>query len=113
LNINPGSTAQFQMPSASYVGGSALMGGVSNASGLIAKFYLHEAESLLPTIQINPGISADIILESGAKIKTDGMSATELAQAQWEASGNSRQSSNGGEQDPAQKGTSSTQTATK
>lgn len=113
LNINPGSTAQYQMPSASYVGGSALMGGVSNASSMIAKFYLHEAESLLPTIQINPGISADIILESGAKIKTDGMSATELAQAQWEASGNSRQSSGGSGQEAVQKTSSSTPTATK
>lgn len=87
LNINPVSGGQqtYQLPSPSYLGGEALGGGVSTAAGNISKFYLHEAESLLPTIQVNPGVSVDLILEKGAKIHVHGDTKAQLAQAEYQS----------------------------
>ena len=86
LSINPGSTTQYQYPSPSMLAGSAISGGVNNAAGQIAKFYIDEAKELQPTLQINPGVSADLILEAGAYVQKKGMTKAQLQKSSWEAS---------------------------
>ncbi len=86
IQINPGATTQYQYPSASMLAGSAVSGGVNNAAGQIAKFYIDEAKALQPTLQINPGVSADLILESGAYVQKKGMTKAQLQKTAWEAS---------------------------
>ncbi len=85
LTLNPLSGGQqtYQLPSPGYIGGEAFSGGVSTAAGNISKFYLHEAESLLPTIQINPGVSVDIVLEKGSVIHLKGDTKSQLAEATY------------------------------
>ena len=87
LNLNPasGSTQGFQMPSPSYIGAEAAGGGVSTAAGQISKFYLNEAESMLPTIQVNPGVSVSMILETGVRVHTDGESKAQIQEAQLQS----------------------------
>jgi conjugal transfer pilus assembly protein TraB len=85
LQINPSSTTQYQTPSGSQVVGGAVAGGVNNAAGLIAQFYIQEAKSLQPTLQINPGVSGDIILETGSYVKKAGLTKAELEKTGWEA----------------------------
>ncbi|MBU2792697.1 conjugal transfer protein [Acidithiobacillus thiooxidans] len=87
LNLNPtnGSSAGFQSFSPSYLGESALAGGISTPAGMISKFYLNEAEQMLPVIQINPAVSVSMILESGVRVHTDGESKSELEQAQYQS----------------------------
>ncbi len=86
LQINPGSTTQYQYPSGQQVMGSAIAGGVNNAGSMIAKLYIDEAKALQPTLQINPGVTADIILEQGAYVKKKGMTKAELQKTDYEAS---------------------------
>ncbi len=88
LNLNPssGSSAGFQSFNPAYMGESALAGGISTPAGMISKFYLHEAESLLPTIQVNPGVAVDLFLVSGTRIRTNGETAGQLAEASYAAS---------------------------
>ncbi|PKY11833.1 conjugal transfer protein [Acidithiobacillus marinus] len=87
LNLNPtsGSQAGFQAFNPAYMGESALAGGISTPAGMISKFYLHEAESLLPTIQINPGVAVDLFLVSGVRIHTNGETPGQLAEASYAA----------------------------
>ncbi|MBE7562206.1 conjugal transfer protein [Acidithiobacillus sp. HP-6] len=87
LNLNPtsGSAAGFQSFNPAYLGESALAGGISTPAGEISKFYLHEAESLLPTIQINPGVAVDMFLVSGTRIHTNGETSGQLAEASYAA----------------------------
>lgn len=87
LNLNPtnGSSAGFQSFSPAYLGESALAGGISTPAGMISKFYLNEAEQMLPVIQINPAVSVSMILESGVRVHTDGESKSELEQAQYQS----------------------------
>lgn len=86
LRINPGNTTQYQYPSGQQVMGSAIAGGVNNAGSMIAKLYIDEAKALQPTLQINPGVTADIILEQGAYVKKKGMTKAELQKTDYEAS---------------------------
>jgi Bacterial conjugation TrbI-like protein. len=87
LNLNPasGSSAGFQSFNPAYMGESALAGGISTPAGMISKFYLNEAEQMLPVIQINPAVSVSMILESGVRIHTDGESKSELERAQYQS----------------------------
>jgi conjugal transfer pilus assembly protein TraB len=85
LAINPGSTTQYQYPSPSSVVGNSIGSGVNNAAGMIAKFYIDQAQQLQPTLQVNPGVSVDIILEQGARVRKKGMTRSELARVAWEA----------------------------
>jgi conjugal transfer pilus assembly protein TraB len=87
LNLNPatGSTQGFQMPSPSYIGAEAAGGGVSTSAGQISKFYLNEAESMLPTIQVNPAVSVSMILETGVRVHTDGESKSQIQEAQLQS----------------------------
>ena len=87
LALNPGGTTQYQYPSVSNVVGNSISSGASNAASLIAKFYLEQAQKLQPTLQINPGTSVDIILESGANVLKKGMTSAQLARVAWESSG--------------------------
>jgi hypothetical protein len=66
--------------------GNAISGGVSNAAGQIAKFYIEEAKALQPTLQINPGVSVDLILEAGSYVEKKGMTKAQLQKTAWEAS---------------------------
>jgi conjugal transfer pilus assembly protein TraB len=86
LQLNPGSTMQYQYPSGSMLAGNAISGGVSNAAGQIAKFYIEEAKALQPTLQINPGVSVDLILEAGSYVEKKGMTKAQLQKIAWEAS---------------------------
>lgn len=86
LNIAPGGTTQYQYPSVSSVVGNSIGGGVNNAAGMIAKFYIDQAQHLQPTLQVNPGTSVDIILEQGANVKKKGMTKAALARVAWESS---------------------------
>lgn len=90
ISINPGGTTQYQYPSVSSVVGNSVGSGVNNAAGMIAKFYIDQAQQLQPTLQVNPGVSADIILEQGAVLKKRGMSKAELARVAWESSGSAQ-----------------------
>jgi hypothetical protein len=87
LSINPGGTTQYQYPSVSSVVGNAVGGGVGNAAGMIAKYYLQQAEQLTPTLQVNPGTAVDIILEQGTEVKKAGMTSAQLTRTSWEAAG--------------------------
>lgn len=109
LDLNPtsGSAAGFQAFNPAYMGESALAGGISTPAGEISKFYLHEAESLLPTIQINPGVAVDLFLVSGASIHTNGETPGQLAEASYAAA-----SSMNNQAMPAPQQTSSADTET-
>lgn len=85
LQLNPGTTTQYQYPSASMLAGSALSGGVNNAAGQIAKFYIEQAKALQPTLQVNPGVSVDLILEAGSYVHKKGMTSAQLQRTSWEA----------------------------
>lgn len=87
LNLNPtnGSQAGFQSFNPAYLGESALASGISTPAGMISKFYLHEAEQMLPVIQINPAVSVTMILESGVRVHTHGETRSELEQAQYQS----------------------------
>lgn len=86
LDLNPvsGSQQAFQMVNPAYLGESALAGGISTPAGEISKFYLHEAEALVPTIQVNPGVAVDLFTIAGTTIHTNGETAGQLARANYE-----------------------------
>lgn len=86
LNINPvsGSQQSFQSFNPAYLGESALAGGISTPAGEISKFYLHEAEALVPTIQINPGVAVDLFTVAGTTIHTNGETQAQIAQANYQ-----------------------------
>jgi conjugal transfer pilus assembly protein TraB len=98
LSINPGSTTQYQYPSVSSVVGNSIGGGVKNAAGMIAQFYIDQAKHLQPTLQSNPGVSVDIILEHGAQIQKKGMTKAGLARVAWETSAQSQAGQNPSDQ---------------
>ncbi len=79
LQLNPGMTQQFQMPSPAYMGYSAASGGITTAAGQISRFYLQQAQAMQPSIQINPGISISIIFETGTKISLKGNTKEQIA----------------------------------
>lgn len=85
LQVNPGTTTQYQYPSPSMLAGSAISGGINNAAGQIAKFYIDEAKALQPTLQVNPGVSVDLILETGSYVQKKGMTRAELQKTAWES----------------------------
>lgn len=87
LAINPGSTTQYQYPSASAVIGNGVAGGMGNAATLVAKYYIEQAQQLTPTLQVNPGTSVDIVLEHGATIEKKGMTHAELQKVAYEVRG--------------------------
>lgn len=87
LSINPGSTTQYQYPSASAVLGNGIAGGTSNAATLVAKYYIQQAEQLTPTLQVNPGTSVDLVLEHGATVEKKGMTAAQLQKVAYEVRG--------------------------
>jgi conjugal transfer pilus assembly protein TraB len=87
LAINPGSTTQYQYPSASAVIGNGVAGGAGNAATLVAKYYIEQAQQLTPTLQVNPGTSVDIVLEHGATIEKKGMTHAELQKVAYEVRG--------------------------
>lgn len=88
LDLNPtdGSTQNYQIPSMGYIGYSAAAGGVETAAGQISKFYLKEAEALQPVIQINPGLSVNIILEYGAHISLVGDTKRQIQRTDYSVS---------------------------
>ncbi len=83
LDLNPGETQNFQLPSGAYLGYSAAFGGVSKAGNIVSQFYLKQAEELQPTIQINPGISVSIILEYPAKVRLHGDTKRQMDKANY------------------------------
>ncbi|MCR1346250.1 conjugal transfer protein [Acidithiobacillus ferrooxidans] len=98
LNLNPsmGSQQSYQLPSMGYMGGSALAGGISTPAGEISKFYLHEAESELPTIEVNPGVSVSMIVETGVRVHVHGETKGQLAEAQYQSASSISNSPQGG-----------------
>jgi len=86
LDLNPGQTQNYQLPSAAYLGYSAAFGGISQAGNVISRFYLKQAEELQPTIQINPGISVSIILEYPATVHLKGDTKRQLQKTSYQVS---------------------------
>ena len=98
MTLNPmsGSRQVYQLPSMGYMGGSALAGGISTPAGEISKFYLHEAESELPTIEVNPGVSVSMIVETGVRVHVHGETKGQLAEAQYQSASSISNSPQGG-----------------
>ena len=85
LNPQSGSQQSYQMPSLGYIGGRSAASGLSTPAGEISKFYLHEAESELPTIEVNPGVSVSLIVETGVRVHVHGETKGQLAEAQYQS----------------------------
>lgn len=85
LSINPGTVTQYQYPSASSVVGNSIGSGINNAGSMVANFYIQQATQLQPTLQANPGVSVDVILEQGATVKKKGMTKSQIAREAWTA----------------------------
>lgn len=97
LELNPtsGSDQSFQLPSPGYIGYSAAAGGIQTAAGQISQFYLKEAEALQPVIQINPGLSVNIILQYGAHISLVGNTKRQIQRTDYSVSQEMNQSDTG------------------
>lgn len=94
LQLNPtdGSQQNFQLPNPEAIGYGALAGGIQTAAGQISQFYLKEAEALQPVIQINPGLSVNIVLEYGAHISLVGNTKRQIQKTAYSVSQEMNQS---------------------
>lgn len=72
LQINPGSTAQTQMPNFGAVAQSGVMGGVSQAANDISKFYLDMAKEMFPVVEIDAGRKITIVILKGMSLEGKG-----------------------------------------
>lgn len=71
VSVNPaaGSTGTFQYPDASYVVGTGLLGGASEAATRIGSIYDELAKQIVPVIEVNAGIPVDFILTRGVTLR--------------------------------------------
>lgn len=69
LDISPGNTGQWQMPSIGGVASNSILGGASTAMQNVSKFYLDMAEEIFPVIEVDAGRKVTIILVNGANLK--------------------------------------------
>lgn len=71
VSVNPqtGSTGTFQYPDASYVVGTGLLGGASEAATRIGSIYDELAKQIVPVIEVNAGIPLDFILTRGVTLR--------------------------------------------
>ena len=72
MNLNPGSTAQYQMPSASMMAMAGTAGGISQAANSIASFYLKMAEQIFPIVELDAGRKVTVILTRGLQFDLSG-----------------------------------------
>lgn len=64
-----GGSVPFQFPDPSFVAGSGLLGGASNAADRIAGIYEDLARQIVPVIEINAGIPVDFIMTRGTTLR--------------------------------------------
>lgn len=71
VSVNPqaGSTGTFQYPDPSYVVGTGLLAGASEAASRIGSIYDELAKQIVPVIEINAGIPVDFILTRGVTLR--------------------------------------------
>lgn len=71
VSVNPsnGSTGTFQYPDPSYVVGTGLLGGASEAASRIGSIYDELAKQIVPVIEVNAGIPVDFILTRGVTLR--------------------------------------------
>lgn len=68
-NAQSGQQQGYQMPNPSLIGGSALGGGVNEASKALSKFYLDYAKEMFPVIEVNAGTRVTWILQETVELK--------------------------------------------
>lgn len=69
VNPQPGSTQDFQYPDPSFVVGSGVLGGASEAAQRIGSIYDELAKQIVPVIEVNAGIPLDFIMTRGVTLR--------------------------------------------
>jgi conjugal transfer pilus assembly protein TraB len=71
VSVNPaaGTTGTFQYPDPSYVVGTGLLGGASEAATRIGSIYDELAKQIVPVIEVNAGIPLDFIMTRGVTLR--------------------------------------------
>lgn len=69
VNPAPGTSGAFQYPDPSYVVGTGLLGGASEAASRIGSIYDELAKQIVPVIEVNAGIPLDFILTRGVTLR--------------------------------------------
>lgn len=72
LNVNPGSTTQYQMPNLGNAAQAGIAQGVATSANAISKFYLDMAKELFPVVEIDAQRRATIILTKGVELNVHG-----------------------------------------
>lgn len=71
LNVNPGASTQFQMPSIGNAAQAGVAQGISTSATAISKFYLDMAKEMFPVIEIDAMRRVTIILTKGVELNVN------------------------------------------